>query len=399
LSGFLLDCLQKILLFGLIGVQMYTEWNFSMRTNSQLTNKVVRGLSKILGQEFVTFWLEQVGSTHAADRCLAQVVRIDRETADAVSLWLRPNALFAGFEAGQHVNLGVTINGSVHTRSYSFSNSPSVDGLVRLTIKQTPTGLVSRYLVNQLEVGAVVELGDVFGDMTLARTQPMMSQQRPTMLLLAAGSGITPMISLIEQLEAQGWPADVTLMSWARNPEDVLFDSTLKARTNEHFKYVRLLESGANLAEGDLAGRPSAEQFAAVVGSLGNTDVYACGPDGFMSALRGILGDTPKSFHAESFTPMALTVDENAEVKTFTVTLTKSNRTVEVSNNKPLLKALQEQGINPPHGCGMGICNTCSCEKLTGTTQNMQNKSVCGTNNTALRLCINAAQGPVSLGL
>lgn len=370
-----------------------------MRTNSQLTHKVVRGLSRILGQEFVTFWLEQVGSTHAADRCLAELVQIKRETTDSVSLWLRPNSRFAGFEAGQHVNLGIAINGVVHTRSYSFSNAPRPDGLLRLTIKQTPSGLVSRFAVNQLEVGTVVELGDVFGDMTLAHTQPSLGQQRPTMLLLAAGSGITPMISLIEELEARGWPADVTLMSWARNPEDVLFDASLKAKTNEHFKYVRLLESGANLAEGDLAGRPSAEQFAAVAGALNNTDVYACGPDGFMNALSGILGDTPKSFHAESFTPMALTIDENAEVKTFTVTLTKSNRIVEVSNNKPLLKALQEQGINPPHGCGMGICNTCSCEKLTGTTQNMQNKSVCGTNNTALRLCINAAQGPVSLDL
>lgn len=370
-----------------------------MRTNSQLSNKVVRGLSKILGQEFVTFWLEQAGSTHSSDRCLAEVVRIDRETADAVSLWLRPNALFKGFEAGQHVNLSITIDGVVHTRSYSFSSAPTESGLVRLTIKQTPTGLVSRYVVNQLEVGTVVELGDVFGDMTLAHTQPMLNQQRPTMLLLAAGSGITPMISLIEELEVLGWPADVTLMSWARNPEDVLFDTNLKSKINEHFKYVRLLESGANLAEGDLAGRPSAEQFAAIAGTLETTDVYACGPDGFMTALRGILGDTPKSFHAESFTPMALSIDENAEVKTFTVTLTKSNRVLEVSNNKPLLKALQEQGINPPHGCGMGICNTCSCEKLTGTTQNMQNKSVCGTNNTALRLCINAAQGPVSLDL
>ncbi len=386
-----------------ISAHLFTNVENAMRTNSQLSSKVVRGLSKILGQEFVTFWLEQAGSTHSTDRCLAQVVRIDRETADAVSLWLRPNALFAGFEAGQHVNLSVTIDGVVHTRSYSFSNAPTEGGLLRLTIKQTPTGLVSRYAVNQLEVGTVVELGDAFGEMTLAVTQPNLqpnlTEQRPTMLLLAAGSGITPMISLIEQLEARGWPADVTLMSWARNPEDVLFDSTLKAKTNEHFRYVRLLESSANVAEGDLAGRPSAEQFAAVAGSLDNTDVYACGPDGFMTALRGILGDTPKSFHAESFTPMALNVDENAEVKTFTVTLSKSNRIVEVSNNKPLLKALQEQGINPPHGCGMGICNTCSCEKLTGTTQNMQNKSVCGTNNTALRLCINAAQGPVSLDL
>ena len=370
-----------------------------MRTHKQLSSKVVRGLSKILGQEFVDFWREQAGSTQSVNRCLAEVVQIDRETADAVSLWLRPNALFGGFQAGQHVNLGIAIDGVVHTRSYSFSNAPAESGLLRLTIKQTANGLVSRHLVNNLQVGTVVELGDVFGDMTLANTQPNLESQRPSMLLLAAGSGITPMISLIEQLEAQGWPASVTLMSWARNPEDVLFDSALKAKTNANFRYVRLLESGANVAEGDFAGRPSAEQFAAVAGTLETTDVYACGPDGFMSALQGILGDTPKSFHAESFTPMALTVDETAEVKTFAVTLTKSNRIVEVSNNKPLLKALQEQGINPPHGCGMGICNTCSCEKLTGTTQNMQNKSVCGTNNTALRLCINAAQGPVSLDL
>lgn len=370
-----------------------------MKTNSQLSNKVVRGLSKILGQEFVNFWLEQAGSIQSTDRCLAEVVRIDRENTDAVSLWLKPNALFKSFEAGQHVNLSVTIDDVVHTRSYSFSNAPTADGLVRLTIKQTPTGLVSRFAVNQLTVGTVVELGDVFGDMTLANTQPELTAQRPTMLLLAAGSGITPMISLIETLEAQGWPADVTLMNWARNPEDVLFDAALKSKTNEHFKYVRLLESGANTAKGDFAGRPSKEQFAAVAGDLDNTDVYACGPDGFMTALRGILGDTPKSFHAESFTPMALSIDESVEVKTFTVTLTKSNRILEVSNNKPLLKALQEQGINPPHGCGMGICNTCSCEKITGTTQNMQNKSVCGTNNSALRLCINAAQGPVTLDL
>lgn len=373
-----------------------------MRTHTHLSNKLARGFSRILGNEVVSYWLEKAGSIESIDRCLAEVVRIDRETADAVSLWLRPNSLFAGYEAGQHVNLSVTVNGVVHTRSYSFSNAPAASGLLRLTIKQTASGLVSRHAVNQLQVGTIVELGDVFGDMTLANTQPDLNAQRPTMLLLAAGSGITPMISLVESLAAQDWPADVTLMSWARNPEDVLFDAALKAHaaaSGSKFRYVRLLESGADEQAGDLTGRPSAEQFAQMNLQLKGTDVYACGPDGFMNALRNILGDQPKSFHAESFTPMTLTVDESVEVKTFPITLTRSNRTVEVPNNKPLLKALQEQGINPPHGCGMGICNTCSCEKLTGTTQNMQNKSVCGSSNTALRLCINAAQGPVALDL
>ena len=154
------------------------------------------------------------------------------------------------------------------------------------------------------------------------------------------------MMSLIEELESLNWPADVTLMSWARHADDALFDAALqaKAATTPHLKYVRLLEQGADAARGDLAGRPSKAQFDSVVSSLNQSDVYACGPDGFMSALRGIVGDAPKSFHAESFTPMALSVDESAEVKTYSITLTKSNRIVEVPNNKPLLKALQEKG-------------------------------------------------------
>lgn len=372
-----------------------------MRTYSQLSNKLVRGLSKILGQESVDFWLTQSGSTHSADRCLARVVKIDNETATTASIWLEPNALFKGFEAGQHVNATFFINGMAHTRSYSFSNAPSSNGLVRLTVKKTPDGVVSNHIVESLQVSDVVELGDVFGDMTLSNTQPELKTMQPNMLLLAAGSGITPMMSLIESLEQQGWPAKVTLMVWARNPQDAIFDKVLlqKALQSQQFEYIRLLEEGADESRADLTGRPCADQFEACVNDWSATDVYVCGPDGFMKALESIVGDQPKSFHAESFTPMALSFDDEAEVKTFPITLSRSNRVVEVENNKPLLKALLDKGINAPHGCGMGICNTCSCEKLLGITKNVQNKSVCGESNTALRLCVNAAQGPLTLDL
>lgn len=370
-----------------------------MKTYKLLGNKAIRGLSRILGQEPVEFWLDMAGSTQSTTRCLAEVVRVDHETADACSIWLKPNALFKGYQAGQHVNLSVEINGVVHTRSYSFSNAPNAQGLLRLTVKQTPDGLVSRHLVNSLQEGTVMELGDVFGEMTLQHTQPNLTENRPNLLLLAAGSGITPMMSLIESLEQQQWPTQVTLISWARSPSDLLFDDALKAKVGEHFRYVRVVEQGTEADQGDFQGRPSAAQFKAVAPVLEEKHVYACGPDGFMNALSPLLGQRPASFHAESFTPQVLKAADPADVKTFPITLTKSNRVIEVSNDKPLLKALQEQGINPPHGCGMGICNTCSCEKLTGTTQNMQNNTVCGANNAALRLCVNAAQSALALDL
>lgn len=380
---------------------MFTYMERTMRTYSHLSNKLVRGLSKILGQESVDFWLTQSGSTQSTDRCLARVVKIDQETEAAASIWLEPNALFKGFEAGQHVNATFFINQMAYTRSYSFSNAPSRTGLVRLTVKKTPEGVVSNHVVDQIKVSDVVELGDVFGDMTLSNTQPELDTKQPNMLLLAAGSGITPMMSLIESLEQQGWPAKVTLMVWARNPEDVIFDRELvkKAAQSERFNYVRLLEEGAVQTRSDLSGRPAHDQFKSFVENWSATDVYACGPDGFMKVIQSIVQDQPKSFHAESFTPTALNFDDEAEVKTFPITLTKSNRVVEVENNKPLLKALLDKGINAPHGCGMGICNTCSCEKLLGITKNVQNKSVCGESNTALRLCVNAAQGPLTLDL
>ncbi|MDX1668625.1 MAG: ferredoxin reductase [Limnobacter sp.] len=372
-----------------------------MRTEKQLTHKVVRGLSKILGQESVDFWLQQAGSIQSATRCLARVARIEKETPLSASIWLEPNGLFEGFKAGQHVNVGVTVNGVVHTRSYSFSNAPSANGLLRLTVKKTPDGVVSNHLVENLQVGDVIELGDVFGDMTLENTQPELDQQEPELLLLAAGSGITPMMSLLEALEQKQWPANVTLIVWARNPEDVIFNATLSkmAEKSEQFNYVRALEEGANVDQGDLEGRPSKQQIEQHLKQIERTDVYACGPDGFMKVVESIVGQDAKSLHTESFTPVAMTLADDVEVKTFPITLSRSNRVVEVPNNKPLLKALLDKGINAPHGCGMGICNTCSCEKLLGTTQNMQNQSVCGQSNTALRLCVNAAQSPLTLDL
>lgn len=368
-----------------------------MRTFNHLSSRIIRGLSSILGEEAVDFWLEKAGALSSQNRCLARVSAKNQETADTYSFTLELNELFEEFKAGQHVNVSVNINSIVYTRSYSFSMDASHPRTAKITVKKVPNGKVSNHLCDHVEVGDLLELDQAFGEMTLEDTRALESEG---LLFLAAGSGVTPFMGLVEALAQRGFPVPVTLCFWARTPADLINDMRFAelASLNDRFNYVRIVESDANLARGDLLGRPSIVHLNQACPDWQKRHVMACGPDGFMKAIDSLCNGKTAAFHAESFSPMTPLVDD-AEVREVEVTLTRSNRVIKVTSNKPLLKALQEQGINPKHGCGMGICNTCSCEKVSGTTRNLQNGTACSAGNAAVRICVNAAQSAVSLDL
>lgn len=368
-----------------------------MRTFSQLSSRILRGLSSILGDEAVDFWREQAGALSSQNRCLARVCAKTQETSDTFSFTLEFNELFEGFKAGQHLNVSVNIHEMVYTRSYSFSAHADQPRTARITVKRVPGGKVSGHLCDQVQVGDLLEVGQAFGEMTLEDTQALTSEG---LLFLAAGSGVTPFMGLVEELATQGFPVPATLCFWARTPAELIYDARFEelANLNTNFNYVRIVEADANLARGDLLGRPSLVHLNQGCPDWQQRQVMACGPDGFMKAIDSLCKGKVAAFHAESFSPMVPVLDD-AEVREVEVTLTRSNRIVKVASNKPLLKALQEQGINPKHGCGMGICNTCSCEKVSGTTRNLQNGTACSAGNAAVRICVNAAQSAVSLDL
>ncbi|MFT6992981.1 MAG: ferredoxin-NADP reductase, partial [Paraglaciecola sp.] len=140
------------------------------------------------------FWAQQLGSTHAWERCFARVVTVQAEGSDTKTLTLKANKNWQGFVAGQHCNVTATIAGRNITRSYSISSDP-VDGrFVQITVRLEAGGLMSEYLCNDIQVGDRLELGAPFGEMLLPTPMPA------HFLLLAAGSGITPMMSQIRTL-------------------------------------------------------------------------------------------------------------------------------------------------------------------------------------------------------
>ena len=150
-----------------------------------------RLMNVVLESRDADFWLQKVNPLWSVEVPLAKIVAKDSIAHETVSFTLKVNSHFQMGQAGQHHPVYVTVQGIRYERSYSLSKID--DQHVLLTLKKVPGGKVSTWLVEQAQVGDIVELGQPFGEMTLPKTTA-------PLVLLAAGSGITPMYSLLQEL-------------------------------------------------------------------------------------------------------------------------------------------------------------------------------------------------------
>ncbi|RDI97130.1 ferredoxin reductase [Dyella solisilvae] len=338
------------------------------------------------------FWLSRLNPLWSSTRTLARVVERRPEAEGVTTLVLQPNRLFRGFRAGQHVNVGVEIDGVRYTRSYSASDMPRADGRIRITVKAVEGGKLGAYL-QAIPVGSVLSLGQAFGELSVP-------DGSAPCLMLAAGSGITPMLSLVNAQAAAGFPQPVRLAYWARTRADLVQAAALRALASRHPNFsVHFVLTGEAAEAGDeLEGRIDPRHLATLLPGGEQVHVLACGPHGFVERAREVLGGHDLSFQAEAFSPPPRFVDPSDQGRV-RVTLLQSGRTLEVARDKSLLEALEEQGVKPRHGCRMGICNTCSCGKTSGATRALADRSVQHEPTQALRLCIHAAQSDLALEL
>lgn len=360
--------------------------------------KTKTSLRKTLLQAVITpdqfdFWSRELGSTAAWNRCIARVVDKKIEANNTVSLTLKPNKNFAGFTPGQHVNVSALIKGVRITRSYSITNTPNAKGLVEITIRQEPQGVMSSWLNNDATVGSTVELGTVFGDMTLATT--------PTkpVLLLAAGSGITPMMSLLRQAVLEHPALPVTLLYWDKTQADFCFVEELEQLAVSHPQLtVHRISTRESVPKGSLAGRIELAQLKQCVKNLSDQTTFVCGGNDFVNATQKMLKNKVSTLQSESFSA-ATNVTPKGKAQSFEITLTESDRVITVSNQDNLLKQLEAEGIAVESGCRMGICNTCTCQKLTGNSQDISNNEINSESRTPIRLCVSRATSDMQLAL
>src|SRR5436305_6242094 len=168
-------------------------------------------------------YLELINPLWSTRELRGRIERIDQVTQDAATVMIKPGYRWEGHRAGQYCRIGVDIKGVRHWRAYSLTSDPDrPDGCISITPKLVEAGVVSPYLVRHGRPGAIVSLGGVEGDFVLPDPLP------EKLLFISAGSGITPIMSMLRSLCRANALNDAVLLHSAREPEEVIFGGELR---------------------------------------------------------------------------------------------------------------------------------------------------------------------------
>jgi ferredoxin-NADP reductase len=315
--------------------------------------------------------------------CRARVLRVVDEAPGVRSLWLAPNARFRGFQPGQHVLLELEVDGVRQARCFSFSHAPRADGLVRVTIKRKDGGPVSA-AAHALQPGQVVRLGQAQGDFAPRHADGKL-------LLLAAGSGITPMLSHLHALAAAGATRDVVLVHGIRDATDAIGADELQALG------TRWPQLRVHRQVSQDAGRLDAPALARLVPDWAERETLLCGPDGFMATFTAMYRAAGLALQSESFGRHASPIEPGATAHTVSLATRDSGFTAHAGQT--LLDAAEAAGLTPRFGCRRGICHTCQCRKHSGTVTNLLTGRTSGPGDELIQLCISTPLSAVELAL
>jgi ferredoxin-NADP reductase len=341
-------------------------------------------LGLLTGPHGVDRFTELVDPTWTHGEARARIVGVQRTTPRSVKLTLAPNRAFAGFRAGQHINLSVEIDGRRRTRPYSPANAET-DGRIELTVGRHDGGLVSTFLFEHARKGMVVGLDSVGGEFTLPAEVPP-----GRILFVSGGSGITPVMSMLRTLRAQRHTGEVAFIHYARSMEEACYREEL-TEIAQAMPNVTVLHGFSRATAGsDLHGRFGSEHLAAAI-----TDpdkVYVCGPPELVDAVRELHPDA----EAESFVPPVF--DLTAESSGGRVTFADS--AVQVTDDgRPLLDQAEAAGLTPESGCRMGICFSCTRRKTSGAVRNVITGAVSSVEEEDVQICVSAPVGDVDISL
>jgi ferredoxin-NADP reductase len=321
----------------------------------------------------------------------AEVMAVRWQTPKSVTLTLRSNENWRGFRAGQFVGVSVEVDGVRLTRPYSPAGSEHAPGgELELTVSTHPEGRVSRHLRDHARPGMVLDLTQAEGDFVLPERRP----QR--VLLISGGSGITPVLAMLRTLCEEGFEGEIGFLNYARSPLTALYDPELRQLARHH-EGLRVARGFTRARSSQLAGRFNPEHTSAVISDHASAATFVCGPPALIDAVRSVwVKDGLPEPAVETFTPPALRFDTDGAKGR--VSFTISGREA-ANSGLPLLEQAEDAGLAPDHGCRMGICNTCSTRKRTGTVRNVISGGLSSAGDEQIRICVSVPVGDVALDL
>jgi ferredoxin-NADP reductase len=334
--------------------------------------------------------LDMINPLRAGADLRGRIVEITPETADSATLVIKPGKGWAGHVPGQYVRIGVDVDGVRQWRTYSLTHGPRPDRCISITVKGIPDGVVSNHLVRRVRPGQLVQLGQAQGDFVLP--QELMVEgdaERRTrnqkLLLVTAGSGVTPVIGMLRNLFSRAEPvrADIVLLHSALSRSEVIFGEELRRYGAEG--RLRLVELHT-----DVDGMLDVDDLDSIVPDVAERTTYACGPVGLLDAIEEHHSARGLPLHIERFRTATVVTGEGGSV-TF-----NSGTTVAADGATPILDAAEAAGVLMPSGCRMGVCFGCVLPLREGAVRDLRNGQLtiaAPGDGVIIQTCINAAAG------
>lgn len=279
------------------------------------------------------------------------------------------------FVPGQFLNVAFSIGGARMNRSYSISSSPTQRDHVDLTVRREPRGAVSRHIDDLLKLGDQIEAGGPVGRVTFSGTEA------DSVVLIAGGVGITPMMSITRYLTERSWAGDIFFVYACRAPSDFIFAKEIAALERVNPKlHMTVTMSGAEGTDWKgPRGRLTKELLTQAIPDLASRRVHLCGPPSMMEATKAVLaelGVAPEQVKTEVFgatkpKPAAAGTSSKptAPATGPLVTFSKNNKSAKIHVDQSILELSEELAIGIEFSCRVGTCGVCKVKMTSGEVE------------------------------
>ncbi|MCG8477432.1 MAG: ferredoxin--NADP reductase [Cytophagales bacterium] len=306
-----------------------------------------------------------------SEKHLWPVKEIIRETAESITIVFDKTAKEVPYLAGQFLTLITRPQGKEERRSYSLCSSPAADKYLAVSVKRIPNGLVSNFLNDTLSADQKMEVLPPEGQFTY---EP--AGEHSQLALIAAGSGITPLMSILKTALLGSKKTKVFLLYSNKTEESIIFKKQLRSLQEKHGDRLHVLHT-LTQAPGSWkgsTGRINLEKLRAFHRQLDLTipfRYYLCGPEMLMESLEknlDSLGVGSKSVFKEKFVSLKNEPTEPAVEQKRTVRIIHNGEEhlVPVEAGKTILEAALQLDIDLPHSCQSGLCTACRAVRASG---------------------------------
>ena len=312
----------------------------------------------------------------------AKIVRVVRETQDAVSIcFANPDPQVFTYIPGQYLTLKVEIDSKHFNRAYSLSSCPYTDENLVVTVKVTPGGKVSTWLNDTIHEGSYMDILPPLGNFTAS----LDASNAKHYVLIGAGSGITPLMSILRSVLVKEPQSKVTLLYGNRDQEAIIFSKMFTALEEQHPGKVKIVHS-LTQPTGEWSGskgrlvKDKVKELLAQESISLPAEYFICGPSGMMSEAATALkenGVPASQIHEEHFSAPLTHADLDEKPKPAStsnepvtakvkVILDGKESEITVTPSGSILDAALDHDLDPPYACMIGSCCTCRAKLLSG---------------------------------